>query len=51
MNQQKPEKDEASANSKQAPSVEKPDDLEKLTSIEQIDDSELPQSLKDKFKN
>ena len=29
----------------------KPSDIEKLTSIVQIDDSELPQSVKDKFKD
>ncbi|MDA8408255.1 MAG: hypothetical protein M0T73_15540 [Deltaproteobacteria bacterium] len=29
----------------------KDEDLEKLTSIVQIDDSELPQSVKDKFKD
>jgi hypothetical protein len=29
----------------------KPSEIEKLTSIVQIDDSELPQSIKDKFKD
>ena len=29
----------------------KDEDLEKLTSVVQIDDSELPQSVKDKFKD
>ena len=29
----------------------KDEDLEKLTSIVQIDDSELPQSVKEKFKD
>lgn len=51
MTQEKPDKCETSSNSTETSCPNKSDELDKLTSIEQIDDSELPQSVKDKFKD
>ena len=51
MNPDKPQKNQTPPNSVEKSCADDIDDLEKLTSIEQIDDSELPQSVKDQFKD